>query len=276
MTQPADQPADQGVTAEQVIAASVIGLALIAVEARVRQDVEDTIAALYKGLAAAALLAASSAPGTVLTGLALISLGSFHSSTTSLFNTARLRVRTSVSSGYTAASQVAYNHTKDQLGDDAPTSIPELGDTLNIILQDIDTMFGNAQTGFQNTVATQFQSNNPAAIGQDILDSDGNLNVRTQAAASTAVHQGANDTLQALFNEYQLHAGVPGLMKRWNVTSSDPCGMCAALDGTLVGINAEFDHNATDNDKDYRRVWRNLLGPPRHPNCRCQLELVHT
>lgn len=276
MTQPAAQPADKGVTTGQVVASTVIGLALIAVEARVRQDVEDTIAALYKGLAAAALLTASSAPGTVLTGLALISLGSFHSSTTSLFNTARLRVRTSISTGYAAASQVAYSHTRDQLGNDAPTSIPELGDTLNVILQDVDAMFGHAQTDFQNTVATQFETNNPAAIGQVILDSDGDLNVRSQAATGTAVHQGANDTLQALFNEYQMRSGTAGLMKRWNVTSSNPCGMCAALDRTMAGINAEFDHNATDNDKDYRRVWRNLLGPPRHPNCRCQLELVHT
>jgi hypothetical protein len=65
-------------------------------------------------------------------------------------------------------------------------------------------------------------------------------------------------------------------MKRWIVTSNDPCGMCEALDGTMVGVNGEFDHNATTSEKDYRRVWRNLLGPPRHPNCRCRLELVVT
>jgi hypothetical protein len=79
-----------------------------------------------------------------------------------------------------------------------------------------------------------------------------------------------------MFDAYQRDTGIPGLMKRWRTTSTQPCGMCEALDGTMVGINGEFDHQATTDPRDLRPVWRNLAGPPRHPNCRCRLELVHT
>lgn len=274
MTQPAAP--EQG-HAGQVITATTIGLALVAVEARVRQDIDDTIGALYQGLAAAALLAAASAPGTVITGLALISMARFHHSTTGLFDAARRQVRDSISAGYTAAAQVAYSHTRAELNEDfLPDGLPDLGATLARILADVETMFGHARTGLQNTIVELFDPDHPDGIAQDIVDSQHELRNRAQAAAGTAVHQGANDALQALFDHYQTETGIPGLMKRWRVTASDPCGMCAALDGTLVGINAEFDHNATTVDKDHRRVWRNLLGPPRHPNCRCQLELVTT
>lgn len=272
MTQP-QQPDGGG---QGVIAAAAIGLALIAVESKAREDVEDTIAALYKGLAAAAVLAASTAPATVGTGLALISLVSFHDNLTRLIDTARIRVRTIISTAYTAASQVAYSHASNELGDDAPRSIPELPGTLDALLRDVDTMFGHTQTDVQNTIVRSFDPANPAGISQVIIDADGQLKVRAQAAAGTAVHTGSNDTLQAVYGDYQLLSGVAGLMKRWRTTSAQPCGMCQALDGTVVGINAEFDHNATTVDKDLRAVWRGLAGPPRHPNCRCQLELVRT
>lgn len=274
MTQPI--PPEQG-AAGQIITATTIGLALIAVEARVRQEVDDAIQALYQGLAAAGLLAAATAPGTVLTGLALISMASFHTATTGLFDAARRQIRDAISAGYTAAAQVAYSHARAELDEDfLPDGLPDLGSTLDRILADVDTMFGHAQSDLQNTIVNTFDPDDPHQLGQNILDTQHGLRNRAQAAAGTAVHQGANDALQALYDHYQTETGILGLMKRWRVTASNPCGMCTALDGTLVGINAEFDHDATTVDKDHRRVWRNLLGPPRHPNCRCQLELVTT
>lgn len=280
MSQPV--PADQGITTEQVVAATVIGLALIAIEARVRQQVEDDIQAAFALIAAAAVLVASTAPITVLTGVALLSLPEFHRSMTGSLDDARRNVRADTTSGYHAASQLAYESTLDDLGE-LPDTI-ELGDNLDRLLADIDTMFGHAQTDTQNGIITAFDGiQGPdahaarlLAINQAVTLSGNRLRQRAQAAAVVGVHSGANDMLNALYQQYQSQTGIPGLMKRWRVTASDPCGMCAALDGTLVGVNAEFDHNATTNDKDLRRVWRNLSGPPRHPNCRCQLELVMT
>jgi hypothetical protein len=280
------QPAlDEGLSTGQVVAATAIGLALIAIEARVRQQVEDDISAAYATIAATAVLLASTAPATAFTGIALLSLPRFHQTLTTSLDTARRRVREQISSGYTAASQLAYTSTRADLNeDDLPDAVPELGDNLDRLLSDIDTMFGHAQTDTQNGIADAFdgvqdpdaRSARLLAINQAALRSRDRLNQRAQASGTTAVHSGANDTLNVLFNHYQTETGIPGLMKRWRVTALDPCGMCDALDATMVGINAEFDHNATTNDKDLRRVWRNLPGPPRHPNCRCQLELVMT
>lgn len=274
MTQPA-APAES--SSQQIIAAAALGLALVAVEAQVRQEVEDTIAALYKGLAAAGLLAAATAPATIVTGLALISLPLYFTSTNQMFTSARLKIRDAISKGYYAAGQIAYTKTRTELGTtNLPETLPPVGDNLDRILADIDTMIGHARTDLQNLIATNYNPDDKAGLADLTLNADRGLANRAQAAAGAAVHTGANDALTALFNAYQNTTGIPGLMKRWRVTASDPCGMCAALDGTVVGINAEFDYNATLNDKDYRRVWRNLSGPPRHPNCRCQLELVIT
>lgn len=272
MTQPTTQDGSG-----QVIAAAVIGLALIAIEAKVREDVEETIAALYKGLLATALLAAATAGATVLTGVALISLPFFHNGMTHMVNSARLKVRTSIQTAYAAAAQTAAQHVDDWLGYTSG-KLPDLG-TTDTLLRDVDTMFGHAQTTFQNTVATSYDPRDPDRIAtlQAATDAaQARLRQRVIAAATTAVHRAATDAQQSIFSDYQNTTGTPGLMKRWRTTSGEPCGMCRALDGTLVGINGEFDHNATTDDKDLRPVWRGLAGPPRHPNCRCQIELVVT
>lgn len=282
MTQP--QTTDQG--NGQVLAAAAIALALIAVEARVRQDVQDAIATAYKTLAAAAVIVASTAPATVITGLGLLSLPAMHKALLDNLNQARQQVTTTIRTGYTGAAQVALSKITADLAPDyqVPADLPDLGTALSSINADVDTMFGHAQTQLQQTIADAFDGihgDNPGparvvAINQAITNDQNSLQNRAAAAAGTAVQRGSTDTQQAIYNEYQTQTGTPGLMKRWKTTSTDPCGMCAALNGTMVGINAEFDYRATDVDKDLRPVWKNLLGPPRHPNCRCQLELVKT
>lgn len=280
MTQP--QPRDTG--SSNLIAAAAIGLALIAIESQTREQVQNAIDTAFATIGAVAVTAASTAPATVVTGIALLSLASLNTAIVTNINQARQQVQAAVRAGYTAAANAAFVKLSAEFGDQAPASLPELGDNLDRLLSDVDTMFGHGQSDLQNGIAQAFdgvQGPNPTAtrivaIGQAVQNSQARTAQRAQATASVAVHQGASDTEQAVYNHFQIETGTPGLMKRWVVTSNDPCGMCEALDGTMVGVNAEFDHNATTNEKDYRRVWRHLLGPPRHPNCRCQLELVIT
>lgn len=61
-----------------------------------------------------------------------------------------------------------------------------------------------------------------------------------------------------------------GLNKVWiAVLDSATCSHCAALHGTVLGPGEEYPANAGDTPL---KVYRNtLLGPPRHPNCRCVL-----
>lgn len=269
MTQP--QPANPD-TGTNVVAAAALALALIKLEQQARQDVTTTITTLYKGLGAAALLAAAAAPATTLTGLALISQPMFHKTTTSLLSAARLKTADTIRSSYQAATQVAQSKLAAD-GLELPDDLPDLGTSMDTLLNDLDTMFGHAQTSLQNLVQASYNPADPNTMMTDILDSSTTLNQRATAAATTAVHRGSTDATQALLSDYQMHTGT-AVLKRWKVTSNNPCGMCRALDGTTAGINAEFNARATTDQKDLRPAWRNLSGPPRHPNCRCQLELV--
>lgn len=264
-----------------VLATAAVALALLAIEAKTRQQVTDAVDAAYTTIGAVAVTAAATAPATVITGIGLLSLLNLHTAIRTNLTQARQQVRDAITSGYQAAATAALVHLQHQLGDHAPDGLPELGDNLDRLLADVDTMFGHAQTDLANSLAAAFDAaGDPAArlvALHDAVDAGrARIHQRAQAAAATAVHTGGTDAEQAVFNHFQTEAGIGGLVKRWVVTSADPCGMCEALDGTTVGVNAEFDHDATTVDQDLRRVWRHLLGPPRHPNCRCRLELVTT
>jgi hypothetical protein len=280
VTQP--QQADTG--GGNLIAAAAIGLALIAIESQTRQQVQDATDTAFTTIAAVAVTTASTAPATVITGVALLSLTGMHTAITSNLTQAQQQIRAAITAGYTSAAHTTFAKLSAELGDGAPTTLPPLGDNLDRLLSDIDTMLGHAHTDLQNSIAAAFdgiQGPNPTAarlvaIGQAVKASQARTGQRAQATAGVAVQAAETDVEQAVFDHYQNTTGIPGLMKRWVVASSNPCGMCEALNGTTVGVNAEFDHNATTDEKDYRRVWRNLIGPPRHPNCRCQLELVTT
>lgn len=61
-----------------------------------------------------------------------------------------------------------------------------------------------------------------------------------------------------------------GLNKMWvAVLDENTCSHCAALHGTVLGPGQQFSAKA---GKTKLKVYRGiLLGPPRHPNCRCML-----
>lgn len=284
MTQPAAPPPSH---ADTVVAVAVIGLALIAVEARVRSEVDDDITAALVAYTAL-LLAALAAPGVaVTTGVQLMSRDDVHTGLVRTIGTLKTTVAANIEAGYQAAAHVALMKATADLKHDGytvPAALPELGTTIDRILDDVDTMLGHAQTDVQNSVIAAFDGvQGPDAdaarrlvIARAVDKATARLMQRAQAAAGTAVNQGSSDAQQAIYSRYRNDTGRPGLAKRWVVTAVDPCGMCEALNGAVVALDAEFDHDATTVDKDLRPVWRNLLGPPRHPNCRCQLELVTT
>lgn len=283
MSQP-EQP-DEGLTAGEIIAAAAIGLALIALERRTQQQVEDDIDAAFKLIIAAAIVVASTAPATILTGAALISLPVLHGAITTNLIHARENIAATIEAAYSAAASLAHTKITADLaehGYTVPGVLPELGDNIDRLMSDVDTMVGHIQSDVQNSIVTAFDgvtgdNAGPArivAIRQALTGTQGRFQQRANAAASVAVHKGANDAQQAIFSQYQQDTHVIGLLKQWRTTSNNPCGMCEALNGTTVGINAEFDAAATTDDKDWRHPWRSMLTPPRHPNCRCQLQLI--
>lgn len=281
MTQPAE-PQEDG--SGQIIATAAITLALITLESRVRQEVEDDITAAFKAIAATAVVAASAAPAPVMTGIALVSMASLHHAITSKLFAARENVAASIEAGYSAAAQLAHTKLAAEFDDNYHVggTLPELGDNIDRLLTDVDTMFGHAHTDIRDNIIAAYDGitgDDPTAarvvaVKQSLTDSEARLHQRAQAAATVAVHKGANDAQQAIFTQYQTDTHVTGLLKRWVTTSNEPCGMCRALNGTTVGVNADFDAAATTLDKDWRQPWRGMQTPPRHPNCRCQLQLI--
>lgn len=97
------------------------------------------------------------------------------------------------------------------------------------------------------------------------------LSVRVITATTVAVHRGYTDTQQELYAAYGAQHPQLRLLKRWQVQSADPCGFCALLDGQVVDVDAEFDRTLAPPGTPALPVFHNLLGPPRHPNCRCRL-----
>lgn len=279
MTQPSTtQPASGG--GHQVLATAAITLALIALEQQAQQQINQAITAATDAIAKAAIVVASTAPATVLTGIALISIPALHTTITTNLGTARQKAADAVTAAYQAAASTAQVHTLADLAEHGyhPSAMPFSDQSLDAVQRDIDTMFGHAQTDIQNRLVDAFHPDDTRAeriikLRQAVTAADTTLTGRATKAASTAVQRAATDTQQALYSDFQLHS--PQILgKRWVTTSNDPCGMCRALNGTIVGVNGEFNARATTVAKDLRPVWRNMAGPPRHPNCRCKLELV--
>lgn len=285
MTQPQTAPPQQSNTGT-VIAAAAIGLALIAVESQVRQNVEEALAEAVAAIAvvfAAALAAILASPAVVLvTATQLLSTPRVHTGLTTNLARARDRIADTIRAGYDAAANIALARARRDL-DDIPAELPELDTTLDVIIGDLDTMFRHGEADIANTIRVAYDgvqgddadTLRPAVVDQALKQAAARLEQRALAAAGTAVNQGSSDAQQAIWAALQNRTGRT-LAKRWMVTASDPCDMCAALNGTVVAVAAEFSREAGDDSKQWRPVWRNLLGPPRHPNCRCQLELVRS
>lgn len=59
--------------------------------------------------------------------------------------------------------------------------------------------------------------------------------------------------------------------KTWHCTDDErTCSHCRALDGVSIPISAAFDHEAGTTTLG---TYGKLIGPPRHPHCRCHLSI---
>lgn len=289
MTSPQPPAPPDGLGAETTIAIAALGLALVAIESRIRAEIVEALEALatsYLAIIAAVLF---NPPGTRhKTGTELLSQSDVHKRLVDALTTARENLEPTIAGGYTAGAHLARIRATRQLkklGHEVPADLNLDSAVLDDLLDDVQTAFTDAQTDMQNGVRDAFDgvtgddaSKVTAArhltIRAAVRRVIARLRQRINAAAAVGVHRGARDTQQAIFQEFRQVNPYIRLRKRWKVTASDPCGMCAALDGTIVDIDAEFDHEANSGTERTRPVFGDLLGPPRHPNCRCQVELV--
>lgn len=114
-------------------------------------------------------------------------------------------------------------------------------------------------------------------VRQAALQASRRLGVRLGLSATTAARRSYVDAEQRVFGA--LPGALPGLVprKRWLATGPNPCPACLALHGTEIGLGEEFDAQAGASES-FRppAVFFDLQGPPRHPSCRCSLNVVFT
>lgn len=90
--------------------------------------------------------------------------------------------------------------------------------------------------------------------------------LRIQHSAGVAVQRGYTD--QTIASYMELEDFGMELRKYWvaNFVNNDPCPACRRLHGTAVGLHEMFRAETGEPG-----VYRDLIGPPRHPRCQCRL-----
>jgi hypothetical protein len=91
------------------------------------------------------------------------------------------------------------------------------------------------------------------------------------AAVAVLVTRGLSEITVDTFNVFAQQHPALRVVKQWQTTSADPCATCRMLHGTELPLDRQFDHTALGSTPP---VFRDLLAPPRHPNCACKLLLI--
>lgn len=91
---------------------------------------------------------------------------------------------------------------------------------------------------------------------------------RMEHSAGVAAQRGYTDQIIASYTELE-DFGMD-IRKYWvaNFVNNDPCPSCRRLHGTSVGLHESFKAETGEPG-----VYRDLIGPPRHPRCQCSLHM---
>lgn len=93
--------------------------------------------------------------------------------------------------------------------------------------------------------------------------------LRMSHSAGVAAQRGYTDALISAYAEL-VESGME-VRKVWvaHITPEHtPCEDCLALHGTEAPLREQFPHTG------FRDPYIDLLGPPKHPNCRCRLVIL--
>ncbi len=155
------------------------------------------------------------------------------------------------------------------------------------ILHDINVMFEQTREDIRTSIAKAYDAVEPDQFGLPVervraIDSRIAVNqavrrlaARASASASVVSTRGRSEAKLESYLAFQAQNPGLTLKKKWRTTSVTPCPACTALDGTVIELHKEFDHHATTTlSFTLPRVYYDLLVPPRHPNCRCEIILI--
>ncbi len=247
-------------------------------------EAATTIESRVRGITAGRLATAGAAIAAYLTAQKItsditevLSRVQVHAALLKILDLLRQAVITAITAGYQASAKLAHNSLTIELdlhGYKVPEGVPALSGYLDAVLADVRSAIDNSLLDLHDTLraATDGADTNTRTtlITPAVQRVMRRLGVSLNSAAAVAAHRGHTDATVAILRTYA--EANPGLRinKTWVTGSANPCPSCAALNGTTVAHDAEFDRNATTAEKPIP-VYRDLLGPPRHPNCRCKL-----
>lgn len=208
-----------------------------------------------------------------------------------VFDQAQQSSRQAIKAAFVSASalgQQAIQSDLSKLGVSAGTPEPLDMAYLNHVLEDLDrNIVAAAEQVVQATIAAwdqplpasyheggtstnplRDQSKNRAAAVAKALDKiRADAQLRTELGASVVAQRSFSDAQEAsLKSALAVNPGAH-LRKIWlaQFKGNNPCPSCAELHGTIVEVGEEFPHGSFN-----LPVYRDLMGPPRHPNCRCR------
>lgn len=258
--------------------------ALQALERRIRAQVKAQVDAIASNFGA--YLGAVVKGFTGQSAIELLSREDVNAALTAVLAGAEVNIEKAIRAGYRASAQLGKAATARELrplGHAVPRPMPDLGGYLDSVVADARSAVGSLLFDIHDGVREAHDGvTGPGAAAYRVLTTNAALKravrrfgVRVNAAGTTAVHRGFSDAQAVFYSDYAAINPYVRLRKRWKVTSGNPCEHCAALDGTTVALDAQFD--ATAGSQAAGRVlpaYRDLHAPPRHPHCGCRMELV--
>ncbi len=203
---------------------------------------------------------------------------------------ARDKVKAELRTIHTAAGllgiQIARKDFKDS-GLEFPdfTFIPS-DEHFNLVTNDVNVMFDEALDDISSSLLDSLDNiedtNSISLPRLRVIDSRIAINIavrrlsaRVQASTVVVETRSRSEAQLQVYREFQLQNSSLRIKKEWEATSATPCPACAALHGTIIDLDEEFDPLATTSSSfSLPRVYMNLLTPPRHVRCRCRVKLV--
>jgi hypothetical protein len=178
-----------------------------------------------------------------------------------------------VVSGYAASTRLGVSVAARQL-QVSPADVHDVlpsSDYLSSVLAQLSTAVLDQSAKFQASLGEQLPkwestSAQGAVATQLARDFVQTMALRAQLAASSAIRRGFSDAQEQVYQQQ------PGVRKMWvaHFDNHVPCPTCSALHGQIVTVGSTFDPATTFAGK-VLSVFGFLTGPPRHPNCECEL-----
>lgn len=104
-----------------------------------------------------------------------------------------------------------------------------------------------------------------AALREQVAKQERELRYRTRL--------GVTSSIQRMYTEALRQSAPVGMKFMWvaQLVDNTPCGTCLALHGTVVSSGQVFSASKSYDPHPPAVFGGPLVGPPRHPNCKCML-----